>query len=150
MSLDRMDSKVGLLSLFALPTDAGYPGAVFVGGEAGFAPGAAANTGGALIQSPTPRSGVSPTIANSGTITHNNCGVAKVTNGGATTGNIIQAGSYDGQLLIVLNEGSGSVTMAAAGTSNVLQGTGAVIPATAASIFVWNTTNSRWHGVEGA
>lgn len=150
MSLDRMDSKLGLLSLLPLATSGGFPGAVFVGGEAGFAPGLAANTGGALIQSPTPRSGTSPTLATSGTITHNNCGIAKVTNAGATTGNIIQAGSYDGQLLIVINQGSGSVTMAAAGTSNVVQGTSAVIPATAASVFVWNATDSRWYGVEGA
>jgi len=149
MSLDRIDSKTGLLSLFPLPTSGGFPGGVFAGGEAGFAPGQAAQTGGALIQGPTPRSGTSPTLANSGTITHNNSGVAKVTNAGATTGNIIQAGQFDGQLLIVLNEGSGSITMAAAGTSNVLQGTAAIIPATSAAIFVWSTTNSRWHGVEG-
>ncbi len=149
MSLDRIDSKPGILSLFPLPTSGGFPGAAFVGGEAGFAPGQAAQTGGALIQAPTPRSGTTPTLAGSGTITHNNCGVVKVTNAGNISGNIIQAGQYDGQLLIVLNEGSGTITMAVAATSNVLQGTNAIIPATSAAIFVWNATNSRWHGVEG-
>ena len=150
MSLDRLDSKIGIFSVLPLATSGGFPGGMHVGGGAGFAPGQAANTGGALILGPTPRSGTSPTLANSGTITHNNSGVAKVTNAGATTANIIQAGQFDGQVLIVLNEGSGSITMAAAATSNVLQGTAAIIPATSAAVFVWNATNSRWHGVEGA
>ena len=147
MSLDRIDSKTGLLSLLPLATTGGFPGGAFVGGEAGFAPGLAVQTGGALIQGPTPRSGVSTTLATSGTITHNNSGVAKVTNAGAITANIIQAGSYDGQYLTVTNEGTGSITMAVAATSNVLSGTGAVIAALGAATFVWNTTNARWHKV---
>ena len=146
MSLDRMDSKVGLLAFFALPTSGGFPGGHQFGGEAGFAPGQAAQTGGALIQSPTPRSGTVPTLANSGTITHNNCGVAKTTNAGATTGNIIQVGQFDGQHLVYINEGSGSVTMAAAGTSNVANGTTSVVPALAAALFVWDAAVSRWFG----
>lgn len=149
MSLDKIQSKVGNLALYPEATTGGFPGRLSVGGEAGFAEGQAAATGGALIMSPNPRSGTIPTLATSGTITHNGSGVVKTTNAGATTGNIIQAGSYDGQILVYINQGSGSVTMAAAGTSNVVQGTGAIVVATGAAVFVWNATDFRWYGVEG-
>lgn len=149
MSLDRIQSKQGNLAVYPEPGSGGFPGRFSIGGEAGFVEGAAAQSGGALAMSPQPRSGTVPTLANSGTITHNGSGVAIVTNGGATTGNIIQVGSVHGQLLVVINQGSGSITMAAAGTSNVVQGTGAIIVATGAGVFVWNTNDSRWYGVEG-
>lgn len=149
MSLDKIQSKVGNLALYPEATTGGFPGRLSIGGEVGFAEGLAAQTGGAAVFSPTPRSGTPPTLANAGTITHNNSGVVKTTNAGATTGNILQAGSYDGQMLIYINQGSGSVTMAAAGTSNVVQGTGAIVVATGAAVFVWNANDSRWYGVEG-
>ena len=149
MSLDRIQSKQGNLAVYPEATSGGFPGRFSIGGEVGFVEGAAAQCGGAVAFSPNPRSGTVPTLASSGTISHNGSGVAIVTNAGATTGNIIQAGTVHGQLLIVINQGSGSITMAAAGTSNVVQGTGAIIVATGAALFVWNSNDSRWYGVEG-
>ncbi len=149
MSLDNLQSKTGEFVVTPLATTGGFPGAVTIGSTAGFVEGGAAASGGALYMNPQPKSGTPPTLANAGTITHNGSGVAITTNAGATTGNIIQAGSKHGQILICINQGSGSVTMAAAATSNVVQGTAAIIVATGAATFVWNANDSRWYGVEG-
>ncbi len=147
MSLDRISSKPGNFQLTPEATSGGFPGALSIGGEAGFVEGAAAQTGGALIQTPTPRSGTIPTLASSGTVTHNGCGVAIVTTGGAVTGAIVQVGSKDGQHLAIVNTSANTITMAAAGTSNVAGGTAAIVPASAALLLVWSASQSRWYDI---
>jgi hypothetical protein len=47
----------------------------------------------------------------------------------------------------VLNQGTGSVTMAASGTSNVANGTGCVIAANTGLTFRWNSGQSLWYQV---
>ncbi|TXH42149.1 MAG: hypothetical protein E6Q97_36215 [Desulfurellales bacterium] len=149
MSLDQDQAVAGYHRVGAPDTSGGFPAGASIGTRAGFVPGAAAATGGALYMTPSNMSGTTPTLATSGTISHNGCGVAQVLNAGATTGNIIQKGTHPGQVLMVINQGTGSVTMAAVATSNVAQGMSAVIPAGAASLFVWNHIDARWYGVEG-
>lgn len=144
-----MQSRLGLFVITPEVDASSFLGGFFVGGIAGFAPGVATtNSGGALVA--VPRQKVTadiPTLTNGATVTHNNCGVVITTNGGAVTGIIVQVGSFHGQHLIVINNVAGTVTMAAAGTSNVASGVTAVIPATAALGLVWNAIDSRWYDV---
>ena len=60
-----------------------------------------------------------------------------VSNAGNITGVIMQAGRYDHQMISVINYGSGTVTMAAVGTSNVLGGTAIAIPVNQGMTFLW-------------
>ena len=85
------------------------------------------------------------TLATSGTIDTSRPS-AYVTNSGAVTGIILEAGVIRGQRFTVINDGSGSVTFAADGTSRVLGGTGVSVAADAAKDFVWypNGGNGRW------
>lgn len=147
MSLDRLQSKTGSFVISPENTSGGFPGNVALGPNAGICEGAAANTGGASYNSHTPKNGTAPTIANGGTFTHNGHGVCVVTTGGAVTGAIVQAGTYPGQRLALLNQSANTVTMAAAGTSNVAAGTSAVVPATGALDLIWCTLDSRWYDV---
>lgn len=148
MSLDRLQSKPGLFSIGpeATPTNS-FPGGLSLGTNLIIAEGLAAQTGGALAPVPTPRSGTVPTIANSGTFTHNNCGTMVVTTGGAVTGTIVQLGTYHGQMLTLINNSANTITMAAAGTSNVAAGVAAIVPATAALSLVYNALDSKWYDV---
>lgn len=62
---------------------------------------------------------------------------------GARTGTILEAGTADGQLILLLNEGGESITFAAAGDSNFAAG--AVALAAGMSVLcVWDATNSKW------
>src|SRR6266851_3110365 len=65
-------------------------------------------------------------------------GVVRVTAAGAITGVIVTAGTKGGQLLIIINEAAAAstLTMAAAGTSNVAAGVTAILSGLAAHIFV--------------
>jgi hypothetical protein len=66
--------------------------------------------------------------------------------GGAATGVILTAGSVDGQELTLFNlEATNTITFAAAGTSNVADGTSAVIPALRAIRLTWDATSARWY-----
>jgi len=85
------------------------------------------------------------TLTNGNTITTANLGISRVTNGGAVTGIIMQAGTVDGQVIIVENDAAATVTMAAAGTSNVANGVTCVIAALACCLFVWNSTTALWY-----
>lgn len=87
------------------------------------------------------------TLTNGNTITTAGLGLSRVTNGGAVTGIIMQAGTVDGQVIVVENDAAASVTMAAAGTSNVANGTSAVIAALNCAVFVWNSTTALWYPV---
>lgn len=148
MSLDRFKSAPGVMSLNPEPTQTdGFPGALMIGGIAGFAGGLLANTGGALIQTPFTRSGAVPTLASSGNLNHQNCGVLIFTTGGAVTGIIVQAGTYHGQMLVLVNTSANTATMAAAGTSRVAAGTSAIVPALGALQLTWNALDGRWYDV---
>lgn len=62
------------------------------------------------------------------------------------TGVILTAGTIDGQTICLINTtAANSITMAAAGTSNVADGASCVIPALRAMIFTWDATSSRWY-----
>lgn len=85
------------------------------------------------------------TVASSGTI-DTTVGWQRITNAGAITGVILEAGTVHGQLLFlsVDKDAVGSVTMAAAGTSRVATGTGCVIAIGAGRIFIWDATDAIW------
>lgn len=84
--------------------------------------------------------------ANAGTIFSQWFGVVRWTNAGTgLTGVILQAGGFDSQQITVRNIGAGSLTFAAAGTSNVAGGTGVVIAANSSRVFSWDATGSLWY-----
>ena len=69
-------------------------------------------------------------------------------NGGNRTGAILQKGTVDGQIVVLVNVGTNQVTMAAAGTSFVALGTACVIAAGASLFCVYDSTTERWHTTE--
>ena len=85
------------------------------------------------------------TIANSATI-DSTIFWQRVTNAGAVTGIIIEAGTAHGQIVLVTvdKDAGGSVTMAAEATSNVCSGTGAVIAAGESAMFIYDLTDTCW------
>lgn len=85
------------------------------------------------------------TVATSGTIDTTQLW-QRITNAGAITGVILEAGTVHGQLLIVSvdKDASGTVTFAAAGTSRVGTGTACVIAVGAARPFIWDNTDLIW------
>jgi hypothetical protein len=150
MSIDRLKSAPGAFLITPELDSSGFPGSVQLGMNAGIVAGAAVGAGGASFSVPTPKAGTVPTIANSGTVTHNGHGAAVVTTGGAVTGAIVQAGTIAGQKLTIINNSANTITMAAVGTSNVANGVGAVISALAAIDLVWNALDSKWYQVRAA
>jgi hypothetical protein len=73
-------------------------------------------------------------------------GFVKCTVGAASTGNILTAGIAPAQECVIINtNGSNSITMAAAGTSNVADGVACVIAANTHKRFVWNDGTSLWY-----
>jgi len=95
----------------------------------------------------TGQSGSSPVLATNGTISTSGLGVTRVSPGGAVTGVILQAGTVAGQACTVINESvaANSITFAAAGTSNVADGTSAVLVGLRSMAFTWDTATSRWY-----
>lgn len=93
-----------------------------------------------------PSSGAAATIAN-GNMIGTRVGKARVTAAGAVTGVIMEAGLEDGQICVVVHEGAAAntITMAAAGTSNVANGVTTVIAGLTQRIFVWNAADARWY-----
>lgn len=147
MSLDRMQSVPGLTYITPLPDASGNAGGL-ISGSSGFAPATTTQpSGGALIGQVTPASATPTTIAGSGTITHNNCPVAFVTTAAAVTGVILQAGTQNGQQLIIAHAGSAAntITFAASGTSNVAGGTAVVITGPRSVTLTWNARTSLWY-----
>lgn len=84
------------------------------------------------------------TIVNDATITLPTGCNKIVDNAGNVTGIILTAGTVDGQILNLINAGSGSVTFATAATSNVADGTSAVIATLRAVTLVWDSGAARW------
>lgn len=85
------------------------------------------------------------TVAGSGTI-DSTIFWQRVTDAGAITGVILEAGTEHGQAVFVSvdKDASGSVTFAAEATSNVCSGTGAVLAAGEGALFLWDATDTCW------
>jgi hypothetical protein len=83
--------------------------------------------------------GTGATIATSAAIS------VRVAPPGTVTGVILQAGAAYGQIAVIVNESGNSVTFAAAGTSNVADGTSDVIAGNTARAFVWDGGTSLWY-----
>lgn len=99
---------------------------------------------------PTQAAGTVQTLANTNTITvGQNQSVVRVTASGAVTGIIIAAGTQPGQLLLVIHEGAAAntLTMAAAGTSNVAGGVTAIWAGLNAHLVVWDSVTALWYQV---
>lgn len=66
----------------------------------------------------------------------------------ARTGTILEAGTADGQLLLLLNKGTSgqNIDFATAGTSNITgaNGTNRTLGPGLAILCVWDATNSKW------
>jgi len=149
MSLDRLQSVPGRLSLSPENTTTGFAGSVSFGGQSGHVEGAAAAAGGALFTTPTVTSGAVPALVTGGlvTVTHNGCGVAQVSCAAGVAGGVVQPGTRSGQMLVIINTGAGALTFAAVATSNVANGTSANVPILSALALVWNALDSRWYDV---
>lgn len=147
MSLDRLQSKTGLFSITPLATASGFSGGIDFGGVSTIVSSSAADGGGALAPRPMPRATSAQTLSSGDTIFGNGAGVVNVvTSGGATTGVIMQAGLVHGQVIHIVNtDSSFSVTFAAAATSLVANGTGAVVAAVTMKTLVWNAITNRWY-----
>ena len=83
-------------------------------------------------------------IATDGTIPGRGGSVVRVDAVVSATGVILQKGTRSGQTLVIMNLGAGTVTFAAAATSNVSYGTSAVIQSLAAVMFVWDDASDLW------
>lgn len=91
------------------------------------------------------QSATAAATASSGTITTAGVDQARVNPSGNITGVILQAGTYANQPCTVVNESAFTVTFAAVGTSNVADGTSAVIAANRCMIFRWDSGVSKWY-----
>lgn len=87
----------------------------------------------------------STTVANSATIDTTKYW-QRITDAGAITGVILEAGTSHGQHVFVSvdKDAIGSVTLAAQGTSNVAGGTGNIIGIGETREFVWDATDAIW------
>lgn len=90
-------------------------------------------------------SSTAPVITNGTTIATATVGTARVAPAGAVTGIILAAGTVAGQTVAVINESANTVTFAAPGTSNVADGTGAVIAGSRAMAFLWDSQTNLWY-----
>src|SRR5690349_18485658 len=87
------------------------------------------------------------TVTNGATIPTGGLYSTRVTAAAAVTGVILQPGTYPGQEVTVVHEGAAAntITMAAAGTSNVADGVGTVIAGLTAKTFVWDSSTKLWY-----
>lgn len=86
-----------------------------------------------------------PVIVNGSTIATFATGAARVAPAGNVTGIILAAGTEGAQVVLVVNASAFTVTFAAAGTSNVADGTSSVISANRCALFVWDVSTARWY-----
>ncbi len=90
---------------------------------------------------------VSQAIDTAGTITLPTGGINQLvaTSSAANkTGVILTAGRHDGEEIRLINTSANSLTFAAAGTSNVADGTGSVLAALTAMKMTWEAGAARW------
>lgn len=76
-------------------------------------------------------------------------GLVRLTLAGAATGVIMPVGSFHGQLVMISisTAAANTLTMAAAGTSNVAAGTTCVLAGLNAHLFVWDNAAALWFQV---
>lgn len=100
--------------------------------------------------SPTQATGTVQTLASTNAVTvGQNQSVVRVTAAGAVTGITLPAGTRPGQLLVVIHEGAAAntLTMAAAGTSNVAGGVTAIWAGLNAHMVVWDSITALWYQI---
>lgn len=68
---------------------------------------------------------------------------------GPFTGLVLAAGGFEGQEVILTNMGSGTLTFAAAGTSNVADGLSDTITANVQRRYTWDTAHALWYSDAG-
>jgi hypothetical protein len=91
------------------------------------------------------QSAATPDIADGGTVSSSGVTVSRYTPAASRTGLILAAGAQSGQMVTVINNSAANtMTFAAAGTSNVADGTGMVIAALKAAQFIWDSVAARW------
>lgn len=92
------------------------------------------------------QSSSAPAITDGSTITTADVLEARIAPAAARTGIIMQAGTFPGQVCLVVNEAAAanSATMATAATSNVSNGTSCVIAGLTAKGFIWDSSAARW------
>jgi hypothetical protein len=99
-----------------------------------------------ILSGPSSSLAAAASVSTSGTIALPTQGdTAKLSTSGAVTGVILTAGVYDGQRLTLVNTSANSITFAAAGTSNVADGTSAVLAANRSMTLIWEATSARWY-----
>lgn len=96
------------------------------------------------------QTGTVTTLSTGNTITpgtSGGTGTLRVTAAGAVTGLILAPGTRAGQEITVVHEGAAgnTLTFAAAGTSNVADGTSDVITGPSARTFRWNSVTALWY-----
>lgn len=104
----------------------------------------------AATLAPAQQTGTVTTLITGNTITpgtSGGSGCVRVTAAGAITGVIIAAGVKAGQMLTVICEqaAANTITMAAAGTSNVAAGATCVLSGLAAHQFIWDAVTALWY-----
>lgn len=82
---------------------------------------------------------------NGQTLFANQGSVLRIAGAAPYTGLIVAPGAYDGQVLSILNQSGGAMTMGAAGVSNVANGVACVVPALAGVSLVWDASTSLWY-----
>jgi hypothetical protein len=89
-------------------------------------------------------------VTNAGTIASASLAISRVTAAGNVTGAILAAGTADGQIVIVQNSSSHSVTFDTAATSNVADGASDSIAATTAAFYEWDNTAALWFRIKAS
>ena len=68
--------------------------------------------------------------------------------GAARSGIILEKGTVDGQIIVLVNVGAHQVAMAAAATSFVALGNACVIAPGASAFCVYDSTTAKWYATE--
>jgi parallel beta-helix repeat protein len=89
----------------------------------------------------------STVVINGGVTNANAFDLIRLSAAAAVTGVILPVGTYAGQEVVLINESAAAntITMAAAGTSNVADGISCVIAGLTQKTFRWNTGTSLWY-----
>lgn len=98
------------------------------------------------------QSATAPVIAAAGTIPTAGVGVSRVAPSAARAGIILQAGTFPGQVVTVINESAAAstLTMDVSGTSNVADGTSDVITGLTAGMYIWDSVQALWYRVKAS
>ena len=149
MSLDKVQSKEGVITIGATITAGGFPGGVDICYGSGFAAGSVSATdgGGAFYARPMPQDATAQTLATGGTITHNGAGCVMLTNAGAVTSIVMQAGVRDGQYIVLVNTTANSITFNTTQSVSLVASSVEAIAANRATLMTWNAVANRWFRV---